>query len=144
MAGTPASEYVAHLLELLKPFGEVTAKSMFGGFGLYREGCFFGLIAEQQVYFKVDDLNRPAFEALDLEPFRYGPKPIVMSYHMPPETALDDAAELVKWARLGFEAAQRAKGAKSVPAQRDKTAPRKKARQKPVQSGQRRVKRRGV
>ena len=144
MAWTRENEYVAHLLELLKPFGEVTAKSMFGGFGLYRDGLFFGLVAEQQVYFKVDDVNRPDFAALGLEPFRYGPKPIVMSYHMPPLEALDDSAELVKWARLGFEAAQRAKTSRSIPAQRDQATPRKKARQPAVQSRQSRVKRRGV
>lgn len=86
------SEFVSHLLDLLSPLGGVTAKRMFGGHGLFREGLMFGLVADGGFFLKTDAENRPDFEAKDLLPFRYESKDgkvTVMSYHLCPEMALD-------------------------------------------------------
>lgn len=40
------SGFVAHLLELLEPFEGVAAKRMFGGYGIFRDGIMFGLVAD--------------------------------------------------------------------------------------------------
>ena len=46
---------------------------MFGGVGIYAGELFFALIADDTVYFKVDQSNRPEFEARGMGPFRpYG------------------------------------------------------------------------
>lgn len=104
-----SSDYRDYVLELLEPLGGVTYRSMFGGVGLYQNGLFFALIAEDAVYLKVDDLNRADFEAAGCEPFRPfgGDKP--MSYWSAPLEALEDPDALAAWARKGTEAAARAK-----------------------------------
>lgn len=110
------SEFVEHVVETMRPFGAVEAKSMFGGWGLYRDGLFFALVAGEVLYFKVDDGNRAAFEAAGLEPFVYGMKDgkkSIMSYRRAPDEALESPLEMAKWARLGFEAALRAAARKA-------------------------------
>ena len=104
------SDYVIYLLELLTDFGDVEAKSMFGGFGLYLDGLMFAIVADDVLYFKVDDESKPEFEALDLKPFVFekNGKKGAMSYHVPPASAIDNAEELCEWARKGHEAALRA------------------------------------
>jgi DNA transformation protein len=109
------SETVEHLLELMKPFGAVTAKSMFGGWGLYREGLFFALVADDVLYLKVDDETRATFEAAGLEPFVFRTKDgtaTAMSYRRAPDEALESPDEMARWARLGYGAAVRAAAAK--------------------------------
>lgn len=109
MANSP--DYLEYLVEHLAPIGFVEVKSMFGGHGVYCDGRMFGLVAQDVLYLKVDDTNRPDFEAEGLEPFRYEKAngvAAVMSYYECPSAALDDQDILLEWARLGFEAALRA------------------------------------
>lgn len=94
--------------------GDVRARRMFGGYGLSIDGVTFALIADDALYLKADDLNRASFAELGLEPFRPFPdKPTALSYYPPPDSALDDADELLPWARSGFEAALRAAARKA-------------------------------
>lgn len=104
------SDYVIYLLELLDNFGDVEAKSMFGGFGLYLDGLMFAIVADDALYFKVDEVSKPEFDALDLKPFIYekNGRKSSMSYHVPPASAIDNAEELCEWASKGHEAALRA------------------------------------
>ena len=67
------------------------------------------------LFFKSDDENHPDFEAESLKPFGYEAKTgkrTVMSYHQAPERVLDNAEEMVTWAKAGFAAAIRAYNAK--------------------------------
>jgi len=105
------NEFVEYTLELLADLGAVRARSMFGGYGLYLDDLMFGIIADDVVYFKVDDTNRDIFLSAGLEPFRLESKNAVMSYYTVPEEAMDEAAVMCLWARRGVEAAQR--GAKT-------------------------------
>jgi DNA transformation protein len=104
--------YVEYTLELLEPLGPVQARAMFGGWGVYLGGRMFGLIIEERLYLKTDELTRPGFQAAGGEPFVYdagkGRKPVTMSYWTPPPDAADDALSLLPWARRAVEAAQRA------------------------------------
>ncbi len=68
MTVTPS--YRSFVLEQLEQIFPITAKNMFGGVGLYAKEYFFALIADDRLYFKVDDSNRPDFEAAAMEPFR--------------------------------------------------------------------------
>ena len=63
------NEFVEYTLELLADLGAVRARSMFGGYGLYLDDLMFGIIADDVVYFKVDDTNRDIFLSAGLEPF---------------------------------------------------------------------------
>ena len=105
------SEFVNYLMELLEPFEGVTSKSMFGGYGIFKEGLMFALVAEDTLYIKADDFNRFEFERLNLGPFIYtrNNRSMPMQYFRIPDEALDNSDELIRWAQLGFEAALRAK-----------------------------------
>ena len=84
---------------------------MFGGAGIYADGAIFALIADDILYFKVDDGNRAAFEAEGVSPFVFlgRRKPIATSYWRVPERLLDDPEEIADWARSALAAAGRAK-----------------------------------
>jgi DNA transformation protein and related proteins len=109
------NDFVEHVVETMRELGPVTAKQMFGGWGLYRDGIFFALIAEDALYLKVDDENRPQFDAAGLTPFVYVTKDgdrMTMSYHQAPPEALESPSIMTAWARSGYEAAIRAKNRK--------------------------------
>jgi DNA transformation protein and related proteins len=136
--------FVEYTLELLEPLGLVQARAMFGGWGLYHGGRMMGLIIEDRLYLKTDDLSRPDFQAAGGEPFIYDSgrgKPVTMSYWTPPADASDDAHALLPWARRAVDASLRAaqkKPAKKAPAKKPapakaKSAPEKKpAAKKPA------------
>jgi DNA transformation protein len=87
---------------------DVTAKSMFGGTGLYSGGHFFGIIASDVLYFKVDDTNRGEYERAGMEPFKpYDDRPGTMSYYAVPPSVLECAPDLERWARTALQAAKR-------------------------------------
>lgn len=106
-------EYRAFLEDQLARFGGVQIRRMFGGSGLYRDGAMFGLVARDVLYFRVDDRNRPEFEARGMTPFTYrhrnNKSPVEMPYYELPEDVLEDADELAAWARKALDAALAAK-----------------------------------
>jgi DNA transformation protein len=105
--------FIAHLIDQLGAFGPVSARAMFGGFGLYSRGVMFALIAGETLYFKTDAINRPEFEAAGMGPFVYESKGrwTAMSYHEAPPDSLEDPDLLAELARGAYAAAQRAKAA---------------------------------
>ncbi len=108
-------EFVAHCLELMKGMGEsVISKRMFGGYGIFREGLMFALIADGELYLKVDAENDEKFADLELPKFTYmrGAKGMHLGYRLAPETAFQNREKMKEWAQLGWEAAIRADEAK--------------------------------
>ncbi len=97
---------------------------MFGGQGLYADGVMFGLVADGEIYLKVDDETKADFSAAGSRPFVYDGKGrrIEMSYWRLPEMALDDPDAVAIWARRALHAALRSKGASK------KTVTKKRAR----------------
>ena len=106
----PHSPFVESLLDLLMPLGGVSARRMFGGYGIYKDGLMLGLVDSERFFLKVDDVTRPTFEAEGLEPFRFTSKAgkvSTMSYFMAPEAALSSSLRMKPWALLGWQAADR-------------------------------------
>ena len=107
------SEFVAHVRDLLMPFGDgaegVRFRSMFGGFGVFLGDTMFALIADDELYFKVDDQTVADFDEAGSEPFSYarGEKKFQMSYYMAPDGALEDAEAVQPWAERAIGAARR-------------------------------------
>jgi len=88
---------------------------MFGGAGMFHQGLMFALIIRETIYMKVDDVNRPDYEAAGSEPFTYDTSKGtrgVLSYFALPEDLLDDQTEAVAWAHCAIEAAFRTDAAK--------------------------------
>lgn len=106
------NSYITYLLDTLSELGGIKSRKMFGGYGIYRHGIFFALIANNILYFKVNDDNRPDYQALDSQPFSYEGKDnkiVVMSYWQVPESVLEDHNLLTDWAEKALQAAKSAK-----------------------------------
>ena len=96
------------VLDQLEEIGDVTPRSMFGGVGLYHRGTFFGIIARDVLYLKVDDRNRPEYERAGMKAFKpYRDRPGTMQYYAVPIDVLESAFELAEWARKAVAAAER-------------------------------------
>ena len=88
---------------------QVRARRMFGGVGIYSGEVFFALIADDTLYFKVDDSNRADFEARQMGPFRpYGYEGEVMQYYQVPDDLLEDVEALRPWVEKALAVATRA------------------------------------
>jgi DNA transformation protein len=111
-----SKEFLTFLIAQLAPLGSVTSRRMFSGAGIYCDGVIFALVLRgDTLFFKVDDGNRPTYEAEGLEPFRYeakGRTVEVGAYWRVPERLLDDPDEMLEWARAALAAGQRAAGKK--------------------------------
>ena len=96
----PVSEgFLAYVLDQLSGWGRVTARKMFGGVSLYRDGKMFGLIADDVAYLKVNDSNRAEFVEAGSSPFKpYPDKPGVMPYYEIPPDVLEQPEKLARWA----------------------------------------------
>lgn len=114
MANSP--EFVSHALDLLSLLGPVQARAMFGGHGLYFRGVMFGLLDDDELFLKTDDLCRPRFEALGCRGWVYPGKdgPMETGYFRPPDEAHEDPEAMLPWARLALDAALRKAAAKAV------------------------------
>lgn len=104
-----SADYRAFVLDQLgRVVPNVRHRSMFGGVGIYAGELFFALIADDTVYFKVDDTNRQSFEARGSGPFRpYGPDGETMQYYELPEDVLEDPDTLRAWAEGSIDSARR-------------------------------------
>ena len=101
-----SNSYRDYVLEQLVVAGSVTAKKMFGGVGLYLDGLFFALIADDRLYFKVDDTNRSDYEAVGMGSFQpYDDKPYTMQYYEVPVEILEDGVDLCIWAKKALAVA---------------------------------------
>ena len=110
--------FAAFLQEQLTPLGRVTVRRMFGKSGVFCGGVMLGMVADDTLYFRVDDLNRAAFqEAASSPPLNYqkGGRTIDLSFWRVPDRLLDDPDDLLNWARAALGAARR------VAARRPKT-----------------------
>lgn len=105
-----ASFQIMVLDQLSKAVSGIRARPMFGGVGIYSGDCFFALIADDTVYFKVDASTRPDFEARGMGPFRpFGDDGATMTYYQLPEDLLEDPEVLRPWAEKAVAIARQGK-----------------------------------
>lgn len=101
-----SAEFRAWALEQLgRVTPAVTARSMFGGVGIYSQGTFFALIDDDTLYFKVDDSNRGDYETAGCGPFRPFDDERTMQYYEVPADVLEDASVLGDWVRKALAVA---------------------------------------
>jgi DNA transformation protein len=104
-----SQDFVTHIVDLLEAFGSCDARRMFGGFGIFHQGLMFGLIADGNLYLKVDAQSREHFVAEGSSAFSYTKKNKVyqLSYFLAPDGFFEDETACLSWARLAFDAALR-------------------------------------
>jgi DNA transformation protein len=107
---------IAWFLELLASAGQMSARRMFGGTGLYAGGLMIALEADGTLYLKADDHSRADFDAAGGVPFEFESRrgTVITHYLTPPDEALDSPDAMRPWAMLALQAAQRA-AAKKAP-----------------------------
>ena len=91
------NEYV--MRDLLDGLSGITSRAMFGGYGIYKNGKIFAIIADGQLYFKVGDNNRSDYEKYASAPFTYmnHGKPMQMSYWQLPQEIMDSKDQIEVW-----------------------------------------------
>ncbi len=100
MATSP--EFQEYVVDLIRPFYPITTRKMFGGVGIYCEHGMFALItSDDELFFKVDDVNRGRFEAVGMSQFHK------MPYYQLPLELLDSPDELGSWIDASIAVAQR-------------------------------------
>lgn len=98
------------VLDQLSDLTDVRARAMFGGIGLYAGNVFFGIIASDVLYLKVDDGNRAQYEAAGSRAFKpYPDKSMAMPYYNVPVGVLEHAETLVEWAKASVRVARSSK-----------------------------------
>lgn len=105
------SEFVEFVLELLAPLGNVRARAMFGGHGIYRDEVMFAIIVDDRLYFKADAVTRQAFTAQGLAPFTYvarGKTQTLQYYEAPPEV-FEEPEAMRHWAQQALDVALKAR-----------------------------------
>jgi DNA transformation protein len=109
--------FIAHVADLMAPWAPVSARAMFGGYGIYRDNTMFALAADDTLYLKVDADTQARFIAAGSSPFVYTGKgkSITMSYWRAPETCLESPSEMRVWCAPAWDAALRARASKAKP-----------------------------
>jgi DNA transformation protein len=106
-----ASDSFAEFLhEQLSPLGRLTFRRMFGKTGVFCDGVMLAMVADNTLYFRVDDGNKATFkEAKAFPPLNYSKKgfSIDLGFWRAPERLFDEPEELRVWARSALAAAQR-------------------------------------
>src|SRR5688572_25984560 len=99
---------------------------MFGGVGLYCRGVFFGIMARDVLYLKVDDRTRADYERAGMGPFMpyAGPQSGTMQYYAVPLDVLESARDLGEWARKAVDVARASEGRRGT---RRTASPRRRA-----------------
>jgi DNA transformation protein and related proteins len=95
MASDGFTEFV---LDQLGALDGVSARSMFGGHGLYCRGDFFAIAYKDRLYFRTDERSRARYEEHGSEPFQPNPRQRLKTYHEVPADVVEDRERLVEWA----------------------------------------------
>ena len=105
----PDDSFKEFVLDQLRALPNVRARAMFGAHGLYQDEHFFGILDEGRIFFKTAAQSQADYVARGMEPFTYESKGRVMTmgYHEVPPDVLENAPELVVWARRASAVAAR-------------------------------------
>lgn len=91
------------VLDQLGRLRGIDCRAMFGGYGLYRGDVFFGIIHKGRLYFKTDAHTRSAYLDAGMNPFRPNTKQTLKSYYEVPVDVIEDADQLVTWAKKALQ-----------------------------------------
>jgi len=106
-------EYVTN--DLLSSLSGVSARAMFGGYGIYKDDVIFAIIVDDELYFKVNETNRKQYEQEASEQFTYQSSkgPMKMSYWKVPENILENPKLAAQWAMQSFDVSKKDKNNKA-------------------------------
>ena len=96
MKRTPGLCSLTFNQDLFAPFGTITTRKMFGVDGLYCNGLFFAIVANDELWLKVDDVSRAEFERAGAEQYMFEMKgkPTPIPYYRAPDAIFDSEESL--------------------------------------------------
>jgi len=98
-----SKDFLGYVLDQFSAWGEVSARRMFGGAGLFRDGKMFGIVSDDVVYLKVDETNRDKFVEAGSAPFKPFPnRPTMLSFFEVPPDIFENPEELIKWSEASL------------------------------------------
>ena len=86
------------VLDQLADLHGVRCRAMFGGYGLSRNGTFFGIIHKGRLYFKVTPKTVDRYKDQGMKQFRPNAKQTLRSFYEVPVDIVEDAEHLTEWA----------------------------------------------
>ena len=87
-----------YALDQLAGLPALKCRGMFGGFGLYAGGKFFGIVFQGRHYFKTSAVTRASYQSRGMTHFRPGANQQLTFYFEVPAEVVEDANELTRWA----------------------------------------------
>lgn len=102
-------EYVVS--EVLMHIPGISVRFMFGGYGVYKDVIIFGIIDDDVLYLKVDEITEPDFRRIDSKQFSVvmKGKSTSMNYWSLPEHILEDREAVEAWIGKAVAVSLRAK-----------------------------------
>jgi DNA transformation protein len=103
--GGSLDEATRHVVELLSPLGPISARRLFGTWGLYLEDRIFAIVHGGIIYFRTNGDTVSRYHDAGSQPFLYrraDGRSTVLQYHEVPAHVLEDGDIACAWA---YEAA---------------------------------------
>ena len=110
--------YLDYILgDVLKDLSPVSAKAMFGGWGLYLDGLIFGIVIDGEFYVKVAAADRDELKRLGGRAFAYRrrSREVSLSYWLVPGPLLDEPENLIEVIRRATASPPRRHSVQSRP-----------------------------
>lgn len=104
-------EFTEFVADLLAPLGDIERKMFFGGVAFKSHGSQFAMIMGHQLYFCVNKVTRPGYEALGMKPFNYSTRKGIVQvrkYFSVPEDVLENHEQIILWAQQAIQSAKQA------------------------------------
>ena len=92
------------VMDQLARAGHIECRAMFGGYGLYHSGSFFGIIFKGRLYFKVSEESRSQYTQAGMKPFRPNKKMTLKSFYEVPEDVLESRDRITEWTEAAIRA----------------------------------------
>jgi DNA transformation protein len=91
--------FVDYIIDLLSGFRNISARRMFGGYGLYSDKVIFALIIDDELYFKADNDLALEYSKAGSYPFTYqkNDKIVALSYWYVPAEIIENEDSLKDW-----------------------------------------------
>ena len=93
------------VFDLLGDFSGIFARAMFSGYGIYKDGKIFAIIAEGGLYFKADEKTADFFRERGSRRFTYtkkNGKKFAMNYWFVSEEVLENREAFAEWVDVAF------------------------------------------
>jgi DNA transformation protein len=122
---TARDGFARFVAEQMAAAGTTRLRRMFGGHGIYVDGIFVAIVADDRLFLKIDGETRAHFDARALAAFTYlrAGRPSELGYREAPPEVFESPDDMRIWVRRALEAALRAQARERAPARVRRRAP---------------------